>query len=300
MLKKARINGRGQTEYSWIFSLIIGAAIIFFAIYFATKYVGTSNIQSSAEIARNFDILLNPFASIGSITTLSLSKEVTMPASMSLNFTCNFVGDYDNMAVKLDDKRADWFNYKIYNKYIFSENLQGRNYWVFSKSLYMPWRVDDMIYIVSDKYCFVGAPESIRKEIIDMGNSQVSLNCTAGSKKVCFGVQSCDINVNYDQGIVRKNKETLTFSGDAMMYGAVFSDNSVYKCNMLRMMKRLVIQSDINIKIAEKLGFEGCSTNAVRKGLIALKSAAESNLILNVEDYAREVKGANPSACPIF
>jgi len=300
MLKKARINGRGQTEYSWIFSLIIGAVIIFFAIYFATKYVGTSTVQSSAEIARNFDILLNPFASIGSITTLSLSKEVTMPADMLLNFTCNAAGDYDNLAVKLDAKNADWFNYKISNKYIFSENLHGRNYWVFSKSLYMPWRVDDMIYIVSDKYCFVGAPDSVMKEIRDMGDSQVSLNCSTGSKRVCFGIQNCDINVNYGQGTVRKNRETLTFSGDAMMYGAIFSDNSVYKCNIQRLMKRLAVQSDINIKIADKLGFEGCQTTAVRKGLISLKSAAESNNLLNVRDFAKEVGNSNPAECPIF
>ncbi|MBU2522817.1 MAG: hypothetical protein KKE23_00820 [Nanoarchaeota archaeon] len=173
MLKKA------QTQYAWIFSLIIGALIIFLAIYFATKYVGTSSLQTNAEIAREFDILLNPFASIGAITTMSLSKEVVMPVDLLVNFTCDLKGDYENIALKTDDKRSEWFNYKISNKYIFSENLDGRNYWIFSKSLYLPWRVDDMIYIVSGEYCFVDAPDSIKREIRDMGNDKISLNCSS-------------------------------------------------------------------------------------------------------------------------
>jgi hypothetical protein len=161
-----------------------------------------------------------------------------------------------------------------------------------------------MIYVVSDKYCFVDAPESIKKEISDMGNDKISLNCSLGSKKVCFGFTNCDIYVNYGQGTVKKDRETLTFSGDAMMYAAVFSSNSVYKCNMGRMMKRLAIQTDMNVRKAEKLGFDGCATSSVRSSLLSLKGAAEgasdSNSLRLVNDLAKEVQGENPSQCPIF
>ncbi|MBU2522818.1 MAG: hypothetical protein KKE23_00825 [Nanoarchaeota archaeon] len=99
---------------------------------------------------------------------------------------------------------------------------------------------------------------------------------------------------------MRKNRETLSFSGDAMMYAAIFSDNALYKCNVQRMMKRLAIQTEMNIRRAEQLGFDGCETGSVRSSLIALKSATENNMLLNVGDLSKEVKGDNPSNCPIF
>ncbi len=293
---------RGQTEYAWIFSLIIGAVIIFLAIYSSSKYIQTSTLQSDIVIARQFDILLNPFASIGSITTMTLSKQVTMPTEMIINFTCNSDGGYEQMLLKTKTQKSfsEGVGYKISNKYIFAENLRGKNYWIFAKPLDIPWRVDDMIYIVSDSYCFVDPPESVRSEISDLGNEKVSLKCGAGSRKVCFGISRCDINVDYVHGIIRKNGERLQFYGDSLMYAAVFSDNALYKCTLDRIMSRLSMQSDINLKEAEKLGGEGCDTRKIQSDLISLKAAADKGAIADIGGLSNAVKSDNPSQCPIF
>lgn len=294
------VNKKAQTQFAWIFSMIIGAVIIFIAIYFAVKYIGTSELQTSAELVRELDIVLNPFSSIGAVSTMSLEKEVTMPAEVMINFTCDAEEGYENLALRTTNGRGEWFNYKMTNKYVFSENLEGNEFTVFSKSLYLPWRVDDMIYIVSEDYCFVNPPETIRREISDMNNDRIKLECKEGDKKVCFGMQNCDIYVNYDLGTIRKDRETLYFSGDAMMYAAIFSDNNVYKCNMQRLMDRLAVQTEINIRKAERLDIDGCSTGNVRSSLNALKGAADSNLLPNVDKLAKEVAENNPENCPIF
>jgi len=95
-----------------------------------------------------------------------------------------------------------------------------------------------------DVYCFTGAPTEIKEEIsnLNQGNLIVE-NCTKGSIKVCFKGGTCNIEVDYSDGEVRKGKDIFYFSGmndsNALMYAAIFSDKEVYECQVKRLMLRL-------------------------------------------------------------
>ena len=83
---------------------------------------------------------------------------------------------------------------------------------------------------------------------------------------MCFG-SSCEISVygmcesdceenSYDYGKIIKDGEVLYYY-DNLMYGAIFSSNDIYKCNVKRLMNRISILSNIYIEkidiIAERI-----------------------------------------------
>jgi len=300
------LSKKGQ-QYAWIFSLIIGAVILFLAIFASQKFIGTSTTKTQIDLVREFDILLDPFASVGSIATMSLSKEIEMPIDAEIKFTCDASRNYNTIDLRIKRGKgwSEWLEsgFKIRDKYIFSEFLDGRKLWVFSKPFEMPWRVDDLIYIIDKTYCFEGAPENIQREIRALNSDRVGLNgegCAGGSIEVCFGSRNCEINVDYRLGIIQKESKTLVFSGDALMYAAIFSDLDLYECNFNRLIQRINTQIDINLHKALVLGQSGCNTNALKSDLSAMKSAFEGRLVGNFANVANEVKLSNPKECPVF
>lgn len=307
-----KLSKRGVVQFTWIFSLIIGALIIFLAVYSAAKFVQTSSFQTQAELVRQLDVVLNPFASVGAITTMTLSKQVELPVEMQLNFSCSSQGNYNELNARTRKGKGwgDWLErgFRIKDKYIFSDSLSGKNLWVFSKPFEMPWRVDDAIYILDKSYCFDNPPQNIKDEIDAMGFSQSGQgavflkkdSCPAGSVEVCFGSRQCAVNVNYPLGIVRKEGEGLVFAGDAMMYAAIFSGKAVYQCNFDRFIERLRTQIDMNIAESIKLKERGCDTDALLSSLQLMKSAFKEKLLGNYVSIANEVADNNPKECPVF
>ena len=302
------LNKRGQSEYAWIFSLIIGAVIIFLAVFAAQKFKQTGGIQTQAETLRQFDILLNPFASVGSITSMTLSKEIEMPYDVQLNVSCSSKDNFNELNIRTRSGKnyGSWLKegYKIQDKYLFSGLIEGKKYWIFSKPFEMPWRVDDLIFITDKSYCFDNPPEQIRREVDSLKSNALyvkeAAGCTAGSIEVCFGVRGCAINVNYGLGFVKRDGETLAFSDDATMYGAIFSDPKVYKCNFDRLIDRLRTQIDINSQKAAVLEQRGCRTQALQSSLAAMKSVFAGKLLGNYKNVAQEVEDQNPKECPVF
>ena len=118
-------NNKAQgMQFGWLFAIIIGAAILFFAIYFAGKLIGSGTYQAEAEIARSLDILLNPFASIGK-ADVSLSKPLALPQKTIVNFSCDAEKDSQRISVTIG--KGNPFGYDIKNKYIFSDDFTGKN-----------------------------------------------------------------------------------------------------------------------------------------------------------------------------
>jgi hypothetical protein len=144
------------------------------------------------------------------------------------------------------------------NKYIFSNNpSSGRNFYVFSKPFEFPYKVADLVYVLSaDKaYCFVEAGSvrggDLEEEIQNLNQPTLTLqddvdDCIQGSIKVCFrNHPGCDIRVGYNDGYVRKLSDRLYFEGDALMFAAIFSDEETYECQVSRLMKRAESLADI-------------------------------------------------------
>ena len=301
-------NKGGQVQYAWLFSLIIGAAIIFLAVFAASKFSKTGGVQSQAELVRQFDILLNPFVGVGSETSISLSKVVEMPNEVQISFTCNSGEGFNEVNIRERKGKGygDWLDngYRIRDKYIFSENLSGKNFYVFSKPFEVPWKVDDLIYITSRTYCFDSPPEEVEREVKSLRTNAAvvkdSRGCPDGSITVCFEKSGCDVNVKYDSGVLSKKGKSVLFSNNAMMYAGIFSDAETYKCGFERLNSRLKVQAKINLGQALLLESKGCDTDGLQISLNTMLKALGSGSINGIKNIAGEVEDRNPKECPVF
>jgi len=275
-----------QISFAWLFAIIVGAFILFLAIFAVTRITDTSREVVGAKGAKEIGVLLNPLE-----TGFEEARSVLMSVSADtkIHNRCNEIGEFGTQTIRVSQKSfGKWSETDIdvgfSNKYIFSEaDVEGRNFYIFSKKFEFPFKVSDVIFITSssDNYCFVEAPDEIANEITDLSQENLYVNneiskCPAGSKIVCFEQEGCDVDVRYSWGEVTKNDETLSFVNDAMMYGAIFSDAETYECQVKRLMKRA---ENLAILYGEKAGLladEGCSAISFSSYKNALKNIQTS------------------------
>ena len=262
-------NERGflQISFAWLFALIIGAFILFLAIYASTKIIQTEKISLDARTAKEIGVLLNPLETgfeTGKTTSIKL------PSETRIHNRCNNDGFFGRQIIKISQKSFDeWsdtdVNVGFSNKYIFSENfVEGKKFFIFSKPFNFPFKVTDLIYLTSEKkYCFSNAPKEIENEISNLNQENLfSDSCPEESIKVCFDSNAnCDIVVNYKGGYVDKNGERMNFYSDSLMYAAIFSDKEIYECQLKRVMQRGEQLALIYRDKAEFISREGCTTN---------------------------------------
>ncbi len=244
-------RGALEISFGWLFALIAGAIILFFAIYFSTRLISTEKEIISAETGKEIGILLNPLeTSFESSQTTSIS----IPSETRIHNSCDELGSFGRQIIQLDQKNFNkWtktdINVFFNNKYIFSdEEIEGKKFYIFSKPFQFPFKITDLIYMTSanDFYCFISAPNDVEEEILDLNQSNLLVEgwCTGEEIKVCFGGGNCDINVDYDSGVVEKDGENMYFAGigedaKALMYAAIFSNKDVYECQVNRLMMRV-------------------------------------------------------------
>lgn len=244
-------NKRGfQVSFAWLFAIIVGAFILFLAIYGVTKIMDTGGEITSVKTSTEIGILLNPLeTSFKSERTILL----TMPVETRIYNKYNTYGDFGEQIIQISQKSfGKWsqtdVDVSFPNKYIFSESVvEGKSFFIFSKPFDFPFKVADVIYLTSSEqdYCFINAPERIKEELSDLNQENLLIeNCPTKSLRVCFdaelgfGSQECNINVNTNRREVEKKGQTLFFETDALMYAAIFSEKSVYEYQIKRLMKR--------------------------------------------------------------
>ena len=296
---KSQTRGFLQISFAWLFALIIGAFILFLAIYASTKIVQTEQISLDAKTAKEIGILLNPLET-GFETGKTTS--ITLPSETRIHNRCNNNGFFGRQIIKISQKSFDkWSDTDVdvgfSNKHIFSEGtVEGKKFFIFSKPFNFPFKVADLIYLTSSekKYCFIDSPEEIENEISSLNQENLlSNNCPEESIKICFNSNvNCDIVVNYDGRYVEKNDERMYFYSNALMYAAVFSDKEVYECQFKRVMQR---GEQLSLRYRDKAEFisrEGCNTN-LNQELLELKNLENSlstsenlnNYMINLVDY---------------
>jgi hypothetical protein len=269
-------NRRGALEISfgWLFALIAGAVILFFAIYFSSRLINTQQEVVSAETGKEIGILLNPLeTSFESSQTTS----ITIPSETRIHNRCSLSGNFGEQLIQLDQQSfGKWaktdINVIFSNKYIFSnEEIEGKKFYIFSKPFDFPFKIADLVYMTSanEVYCFVNAPDEITGEINDLNQSNLlTENCSSGGIRVCFGSSSCEINVDYEAEAVEKGEDIMYFAGTgedskALMYAAIFSNKDVYECQVNRLMLRTKeiskLYQDNELITAKK----GCDTNLI-------------------------------------
>ncbi len=247
-----------QISFSWLFAIIVGAIILFLAIYFLTSFIKTGQTERGAKASQEIGILLNPLEvgfEQGKKSMLSTSTETRIYTS------CEISGNFGRQGISIKEKIYNqWSEFSeeiiFKNKYIFAENpVEGRSFYLFSKPFDFPFEVASLIYLIPENqnYCFVKPPKDIQNEIENLGfenifmNTLTETNCKGTEVKVCFSsLDSCDISVDCDNdkcssGITTRGGKELGFYSDSLMYATIFSKPSTYECQLKRLLKRTSI-----------------------------------------------------------
>ncbi len=290
-----------------MFAIIIGTAIIFIAVYAATKLIGTGEKISDTETGKQIGILLSPVETSieeGKSATISLVEEAR------ITNICNENGNFGSQKIKVGGGVPSTF----YNKYIFSEDeINGRKLYVFSMPLKMPFKVADMTIVYSDKerYCFITPPNDIKKEIESLGLTNVNVSiskaeCISEARTVCFSGEDCDINVFEEYNSIEKDGERVYYEsrfGNALLYGAIFSSDEIYECQLKRLMKRTSELSLIYLEKGSLVYEKGCVSNSEQEliKLSEVSGISNSQELINVINAATEVENKNDEAlCKLF
>lgn len=259
-------------SFSWIFAILIGGMILFGAIYGVTKFGHVQNTFSTALSATSITNLFD------SLTTSSESLYVvylSLPIKSRIRNSCDSIPPFGSQSLSVQQKvKNSWqlAGLKVYsnNEYVFSEPGFGtKGYFAMTKPFNYPFKIANLIYLIpqNENYCFVGAPLKIKKELQFSNVSSFKFGNCKGDKEittVCFDNEpNCNVTVDYNSKEVTKNGDTLYFSTDSLMYGAIFADKKNYECETKRLMERANELATIYKTKGVIIQPLGCSMNAL-------------------------------------
>ena len=305
------IKKRAEFDFVWLFAIIAGAAILVLAIYGATKGADTLRYQQETQLAKSLSVVLGPlqagFAD-------SRTNVISFKQDTRLTNDCS-EGDFGSNKMSTATKSGigqEWSQQggetTIRNLYIFSSAQEGKNFEVFSKPFSYPFKVGDLLFISSDKYCLKNVPKDLESDIKGLGLSNWYLgNCTDDMKTICFGNSGCDINIfgtcsvdcdtKYDEGYLEKEGERFYFVG-SLMYGAIFAEKDLYDCNVNRLIYRATQISEILADDTSLMDSRGCST-AMQPELVywaSVLNKTNPDLIVDKNDIAKSLQNKESSA----
>jgi hypothetical protein len=260
-----------EFSFTWIFTVFVGAVIIFFAIYLAIQIAGTHQAERDTSQGKSLGVLLTPieteieegkFATIYLTDPTRIYFECETPQSSGNPFGSQDIGLSIKPPIGKKWEEPSSPMVTFHNKYFFptanptdEENIfmaEGeQKFYVLSKPFYLPFKIADLMIIYSDKeqYCFDlrHAPTDFRDKIQRINMTNVFFNNCDPSKQttVCFSGSTCEVTIYpTTRPYVYKNGEYLYYlkSNDlnhdpyAMLYAAIFTDPKIYNCQVKRLM----------------------------------------------------------------
>ncbi|MEM4318486.1 MAG: hypothetical protein QW244_01485 [Candidatus Pacearchaeota archaeon] len=297
--------------FAWIFSIIIGAVILFFAFFFVTQYgKQVAEPTRAAGIESGIAILLEPFAAVGSLVEAQGSI-LEFPAGSYIEFGCNIDNDYSEIKARNIKEKTFSLTKKVYDKYLFSQPITTRNkakLFAFSMPIKEPFYIATPIVIVNGKYCFSSLPlqykntlEKISEKINETDSAFNFTSCPSGYIQV--NIDWCDSACNY--GYIGKKY----WFGD-LIFPAIFSDELTYNCNLDRMLEREKVLISIYKKKVENLGNKGCPTAGMSSALDNFKTQVDNfqknkniNNLASLYNSIKQIENLNaglPSDCKII
>lgn len=304
-----------EFSFAWIFAILVGATIIFLAIYAASRFIVNERNTIDSEIGKKIEILLNP---LGTGLESGKLNKIELGSEARIFNTCKDIGNFGVQEISVATKSglgksgfgSPGAPSSFYDKYLFSESfVQGKSFYLFSKPFEFPFKIADLIFIwpADKKYCFVNPPREIEEEMRALNPLGINFSysedeCDEKSTKVCFGKSGCDVDVDIDSESVLKNEERIYYSG-ALVYGAIFSDVKLYECQVKRVMKRASEIALLYVSESQYLSGKGCSSN-LDNLLIDYANKArigDSSGIKSVESVKKEVENRNEAlSCKLF
>jgi len=300
-----------QISFGWLFALVVGAFILFLAVFMVVRLMQTEEVSQDAQLAKDIGILLQPLETgfeTGKTTFLELATETRIYTNCSESDNDSYFGE--QIIRTSQQSFGKWSNTDVevafQNKYIFSDNpVEGKKFYLFSKPFEFPFKVSDLIYVISAEkdYCFVGAGEEINEELsrINMKNvmnkTSISL-CPLESEKICFNSFSstCDTKVKTTgvKSVKRINSSTVYFEEDALMYAAIFSNRNLYECQVRRLMKRVESLASLYDKKSILIRPKNCNSGINLLPLIThANNLDESNKLEVMAPIVNQIKQQN-------
>lgn len=290
-----------EFSFSWLFAIIVGAAVIFLAVYAINQFIGSEKTKQDAELGKELGILLTPIET--GLETGKITK-ITMPLETRISNDCSSSGTFGSQKISTSTKSltkkydSSAIASSFQNKYIFSEEtIEGKDYLAFSKPLLMPFKIANLIYLwpSSEEFCFVNPPKEVEEEFsnlqINVAIALSTASCSKSSKKVCFTSSGCDIDVSLDSSgkikgsLKKKSSDRVYFESSALLYSAIFSDSKIYECQLKRLMKRASELSWVYYGKSLFVSQKGCSSNLE----LELAEYANKTFSLNSSLQLREI-----------
>jgi len=299
-----------EFNFAVLFSIIVGAIIIFLAIYSSFKVIHTGTSEQESSLTKQLTIIFDPMETgiaSGKYSSVSFSE------NSRIYNECSNEGEFGYQRFSFSTySLGKWgeknLGQKINNKYVFSEKVEeGKKAYLFSKPFNFPFKVSELIFFTTKTYCFQNAPDFIKDEVTSMEIQNIKLgNCSSSDIKVCFGTGSCDIKVipkcnndcgdfsEYEYGEVIKSNKTLTYYSDSLLYAAIFSSPEIYTCNVNRLMKRLASQAEL---LGKESYYVSTKCGVIpREDLLKLSSSALSSSLQETGKLAKEINEKNNAA----
>ena len=307
-------NKRGiAMSFNWIFAILAGGFILFLAVFSAGKFIRTSEQTLYTETAASLISLFDPLE-----TGLASGKahEIGFKKNSRIYFDCQEdLGYFGKQTISFSEQTfGDSFGERgqrvsIRNKYIFAEEVvEGNEVYAFSKPLFMPFKVTDLVMVTSqqDDYCIFGSPQDFREDLegLNMKNI-IFMNGTneCEGTNVCFdGSAGCEIKVFEDQGYLLKDGKRVYFVGD-LIYGAVFSDPETYECNVKRIKTKFDELAQVYLEKISIIERKECSSNIAGKLAGMLGGIQDSRSLIGLFILAEDVDSINrqaKSGCQVY
>ncbi|MCX8194278.1 MAG: hypothetical protein N3G19_02880 [Candidatus Pacearchaeota archaeon] len=315
------LNKKAVMEFSWVFAVIVGAMILFFAFYFVGTNLLSKQYERATVEAHSLDVILNPFSQFGELKALD-AKPVALPQKSVVEFSCqeSTTQSLGTNEIKIISKGEAGIPRVVYDKYIFAEaNLETRKFQALSVPFEMPWRVAELIILwpYDKNYCFLSAPQFVKDSLGNETSAGLNISsiyfdsCPENSIRVCFqGGSNCDVQVSgasQHKGSTYKKDSgsTIYFVSDALMYASIFSDKEIYNCNLKRLAFRLYLETSIYEEKNKALAQKGCSVYfnlaPLKQVALELSSSVSESKLNQLWQIAQQIKRQNEMAhCSLF
>lgn len=306
-----------EFSFTWIFVLLVGAAILAIAVFASFRFVDSGQVQYNSQVAAQLGAILSPLE-----TGVESGKayELGLPSESRLSAKCDDRGTFGFEEISVSVRSGigtEWQKngvpYKLSNKFVFVEpNLQGKSLHVFSAPIELPYKTGDLILLYSKSYCLVDAPSDVEDDLtfLQMASMKIAKSvksCPVGSVSVCFGSSSgCDVGVSVDstnenRGEVVKAGKRLPYVGQ-MLYAAIVSEPIEYECQITRIRKRTAELSDLYNTKTNFLATRGCN-NLLGAGLNSYRTDLLNKNVgfVQILNEAEELKRENDRLiCRLF
>lgn len=287
------LDKRGiEIPFSWLFAMVAGAVIIIIALMATSKIVNQGQQTTYSETAQQLGNLLNPV--VNGLGSSAYGKKIDLLKQTRIYSYCYETSDksplFGRQTLAIAEESGyykKWNNVGInvsrYNKFIFSKNIEeGKRLYIFAKPFYSGFRVDDIILLTAEKYCFAGAPADMEESIsaLKLGNinftTTVDLCPRAATTTVCFGSTTsakCNISVigdcmddscegelgAYERGYVMKNGKSMPYFGN-LIYAAIASSPEIYSCNLNRLGSKISELAKVYKDKIDIVKIKGCDS----------------------------------------